>query len=61
MYGVSLSVIDRLVRAGDIRSRRVGVALLLNAEDCEREFGWPDEARMEPTARDMAEMRELVG
>ena len=42
MYGVSLSVIDRLVRAGDIRSRRVGVALLLNAEDVEREFGWPE-------------------
>ena len=61
MYGVSLSTIDRLVKAGAIRSRRVGVALLLNADDCERELGWPEDSPVEPSARSLAEMRELVG
>ena len=61
LYGVSLSTIDRLVKKGEIRSRRVGSALLLNAEDCERAFGWPEDEPVEPSAREMAEMRELVG
>ena len=60
LYGVSLSTIDRFVKAGKIRSRRVGVALLLNAEDCERELGWPEDSPVEPSARSLAEMRELV-
>ncbi len=59
-YGVSLSTIDRIVKAGAIRSRRVGCALLLNAEDVEREFGWPEDAKVEPSPRAIAEMDELV-
>ena len=61
LYGVSLSTIDRLVKSGEIDSRRVGGALLLKAEDCEKAFGWPDDAKVEPSPRSMAEMRELVG
>lgn len=61
LYGVSLSTIDRLVKAGTIRSRRVGVALLLSTEDCERELGWPEDSPVEPSARSLAEMKELVG
>jgi len=61
LYGVSLSTIDRLVKAGTIRSRRVGCAVLLKAEDCEKAFGWPEDAEVEPSARDLAEMAKLVG
>ena len=61
MYGLSLSTIDRLVKVGEIRSRRVGGSLLLNASDCEKAFGWPDDSAVEPSPRDMAEMRKLVG
>ena len=60
-YNVSLSTIDRLAKEGKIRSKKVGRALLLNAEDCEKAFGWPEPAKVEPSARSMAEMRELVG
>ena len=60
VYNVSLSMIDRLVKKGEIRSRRVGSALLLNAEDCETSFGWPKDAKVEPSPRSIAEMRELV-
>jgi predicted site-specific integrase-resolvase len=61
IYGVSMSTIDRHVKNGQIRTRRVGKALLLKADVCEKAFGWPEDAKVEPTARDMAEMRELVG
>ena len=56
-YGVSLSTIDRTVRDGLIRVRKVGKATLLNAEDCESAFGWPD---TEPTAQDVADIGELM-
>ena len=60
MYGVSLSTVDRAVRAGEIRSKRVGRVLLLKADDCERAWGWPDEAEIEPTDRDVVEVLEFM-
>ena len=57
---MSLSTIDRLVKSGKIRSRKVGGALLLNAADCEREFGWPEDAKVEASPRSMAEVREFL-
>ena len=55
-YGVSLSTVDRAVKAGDVRAKRAGRALLLCAEDCERLWGW--EEPLDPRA--VAEMAELV-
>jgi hypothetical protein len=61
LYGVSLSTVDRRVKNGEIRTRRVGSALLLKADDCEQAFGWPEDAKVEPSPRSIAEMRKLVG
>lgn len=60
VYGVSLSTVDRAVRAGEIRSKRSGRVLLLNAEDCERLWGWPEDEPVEPTDRDVAEILEFM-
>lgn len=56
-YDVSLSTIDRAVRAGRIRTRKVGHARLLNADDLEQAFGWPD---VEPDAEAIRFAQELV-
>ncbi len=61
LYGMSLSAIDKAVKDGTIRSRKCGKTVLLNAADCEKEWGWPEDAEVEPSARDLEEMRELVG
>lgn len=61
IYGVSMSTIDRHVKNGQIRTRRVGKALLLKADDCEKAFGWPEDSKVEPSPRSIAEMRKLVG
>lgn len=60
VYGVSLSTVDRAVKAGDVRAKRAGRALLLCAEDCERLWGWPDADAVEPTDRDVAEVLEFM-
>ena len=60
-YNVSLSTIDRLAKEGKIRSKKVGSARLLNAEDCEKAFGWPEPAKVVASPRDIAEMQEFLG
>lgn len=60
LYGVSLSTVDRRVSEGAIRSRRVGRALLLHAGDVEREFGWPEDAEIEPSRESRREIAELL-
>ncbi len=58
LYGVSFHMVDRMIQRGVIRTRRIGQrALLLNAEDVEREFGFGEsEVRTET----LVELRDLL-
>ena len=58
LFGVSLRLVDRLIRDRKIRSRRIGKrVLLLDAGDVEREFGFEEP---EVRAETLVELRDLL-
>ena len=58
LYGVSLHMVDRMIRSGVIRTRRIGErALLLSAVDVEREFGFGD---LQVKTETLVELRDLL-
>ena len=58
-FGASLAAIDREVRAGRIRKKKVGGAVYLHAKDVDAVFGFgSDETTFSAAARD--ELAELL-
>ena len=58
LYGVSMHMLDRMIRDGVIRTRRIGErVLLLNAVDVDREFGFGEP---EVDLETMLEIQDLL-
>lgn len=59
LYGVSLHMVDRLIRDRKIQTRRIGErVLLLSAQDVEREFGVDED--IEISAETLRELEGLL-
>ena len=58
LYGVSIHMVDQMIRDGVIRTRRIGErVILLNAADIEREFGFGEP---QVDLETMIELRDIL-
>ncbi len=59
--GLSRAAIERVVRSGQIKSKRVGRAVVLNPDDVVRVFGFSeDRSEIEPSAESVKEIEEFL-
>ena len=59
--GLSRAAIERAVRSGDIKSKTVGRAVVLDPDDVIRVFGFSeDRNEIEPSAESIKEIEELL-
>ena len=59
--GLSRAAIERAVRAGHIRSKRVGRAIVLDPDDVVRVFGFSeDQNEIEPSAESIKEIEDFL-
>ena len=59
--GLSRAAIERAVRSGQIKSKRVGRAVVLDPDDVVRVFGFSeDRNEIEPSAESVKEIEEFL-